>query len=107
MRSVSSKSARLKTGFRRELVTVAGALADEWDQTNAYYVTRFIMGPGLQFFRQHVLNDRTLQSLRSIKNRWPQNPYLVQSAARFAMKLKRHALYPARRLSDPLDWRKL
>ena len=70
------------------MITVIESLFDEYDQTNAYYVSKFIMGPGLMMFPSLLLNRRTLQSLRSIKNRWPKNFYFSESAARLSMKIK-------------------
>ncbi len=63
-------------------------LADETDQMNAYYLVRFIMGPGMKHLPGVVKKGGTIRAMRKVAKRWPQNVYFAQSAARMAAKLK-------------------
>jgi hypothetical protein len=85
-RTVTWMLLRIVSDEGRALKTVVESMADEHDQTNAYYVTKFIMRFGLKKFPEVIFNKRTLESLRTVKERWPQNLYFAQSAARFSMK---------------------
>ncbi len=79
----------MSTGSREDggLKTAIGILSDEEDQTNVYYIFKFIMKLGLRYFRQSTLNRETLKRMRLAAQRWPQNLYLGESAARFSRKL--------------------
>lgn len=87
-RTITWMLLRIMSNEGKGIRTVVNSMVDEHDQTNAYYVTKFIMGPGLRTFPNILLKKETLNSLRTIKSRWPQNFYFAQSAARFSTKLK-------------------
>jgi RNA polymerase sigma factor (sigma-70 family) len=87
-RTIAWMLLRIMSNEGKGIRTVVNSMVDEYDQTNAYYVTKFIMGPGLRMFPNILLKKETLNSLRIVKSRWPQNFYFAQSAARFSMKLK-------------------
>ena len=87
-RSLTWQLLRLRPEDSKTLGTAVGTLADEDDQINAYYITKFIMGPGLRLFSGKLLTWNTVKTIRAAANRWPQNAYFSESAARVAMKLK-------------------
>ncbi|MBF0182379.1 MAG: hypothetical protein HQM03_20375 [Magnetococcales bacterium] len=80
---------RLRPQDGGTLETVINALSDEHDQINAYYIVKFIMGPGFGHFQQQLLNKNTCDKIRSVARRWPQNAYFSESAARVAIRLKK------------------
>jgi len=86
-RSLAFVLRRTRPGDSGGLETVVEALRSEVDQTNAYYVTRYIMKWG-QKEAPKLLSKTTLDSLRGIARRWPQNTYFAQSASRLAAKLR-------------------
>ena len=88
-RSLTWQMLRLRPEDGRTLETAVGALADEDDQINAYYIVKFIMGPGLKLFPGKLLTWNTVKTIRAAANRWPQNAYFAESAARVAIKLNR------------------
>ena len=87
-RSLTWQMLRLRPEDGRTMETAVGTLADEDDQINAYYITKFIMGPGLKHFPGKLLTQDIVKTIRAAGNRWPQNAYFAESAARVAMKLK-------------------
>lgn len=87
-RSLTWQMLRLRPEDGKTMATAVGSLVDEDDQINAYYITKFVMGPGLRLFPRKLLTWDTVRTIRSAANRWPQNAYFAESAARVAMKLK-------------------
>jgi RNA polymerase sigma factor (sigma-70 family) len=87
-RTIAWMLLRIMSNECKGIQTVVNSMVDEEDQTNAYYVTKFIMGPGLRMFPNILLKKETLNILRTVKFRWPQNFYFTQSAAHLSMKLK-------------------
>ncbi|MBF0624101.1 MAG: hypothetical protein HQL82_04770 [Magnetococcales bacterium] len=88
-RSLTWQMLRLRPRDGGAMETVINALSDEHDQINAYYIVKFIMGPGLGHFPEQLLNRNTCDKIRSVARRWPQNAYFAESAARVASRLKR------------------
>ncbi len=86
-RSLTWQMLRLRPQDANTMETAVSALADEDDQINAYYITKFVMGPGLRLFPGKLLRWNTVKTIRAAANRWPQNAYFAESAARVAMKL--------------------
>jgi len=70
---------------------VGGRVVDhlrfEWDETNAYYVTKFLMRVGLPKFPAVYANNATLSAVRAAAEKWPHNFYLKESAARISSSL--------------------
>lgn len=89
-RSITWQMLRLRPEDGRTMETAINALADEDDQINAYYIVKFIMGPGLKLFPNKLLTRNTIQSIRSAARRWPQNAYFAESAARVSIKLRQN-----------------
>lgn len=85
-RSLAFVLLRTRPGDSGGLELVINALRHETDQVNAYYVTRYIMNWGLKE-APHLLSKQTLESLRSVAGKWPQNHYFRESCSRFARKL--------------------
>lgn len=90
-RSLTWQMLRLRPRDSGAMEVVINALSDEHDQINAYYIVKFIMGPGLKHFPDKLLNGNTCNKVRAAAHRWPQNAYFAESAARLVMKLNRMA----------------
>lgn len=66
---------------------VVNHLSHEWDQTNAYYTTKFLMRVGLRKLPHVYANKATLEAVRAAAQNWPGNFYLKESAARISSRL--------------------
>lgn len=87
-RSLTWQMLRLRPQDGDTMEAVINALSSEHDQINAYYIVKFIMGPGLGHFPEKLLCQNTYNKIRAVAHRWPQNAYFSESAARMAIKLK-------------------
>ena len=67
---------------------VVRQLSQEWDETNAYYVTKFLMKVGLPRFPEVYGNEATRKAAHAVARKWPGNSYLRDSAARISVRLK-------------------